>query len=113
MTTVVPGPDACPASGPADCSHHGYITEKGKYLNRMRRIEGQVRGVGRMVEEERYCVDILVQIDALNKALKSVALGLVDDHLRHCVLEAATAGGPEAQDKITEASEAIARLVRS
>ena len=94
-------------------SHHGYITDKDKYLNRLRRIEGQVRGLQRMVEDEKYCIDILTQISAMTKALESVALGLLDDHLAHCVVDAAAAGGPEADQKIKEASAAIARLVRS
>lgn len=92
---------------------HGYIGDKAKYLNRLKRIEGQARGISRMVDEERYCIDILTQIDALTKALKGVALGLLDDHLRHCVLDAATTGGKAAEARITEASDAIARLVRS
>jgi DNA-binding FrmR family transcriptional regulator len=96
----------------ADHSHHGYITDKDKYLNRLRRIEGQARGIHKMVEDEKYCIDILTQISALTSALEAVALGLLDDHLRHCVVDAAKAGGPEAEAKITEASQAIARLVR-
>jgi DNA-binding FrmR family transcriptional regulator len=93
-------------------SPHGYITEKDKYLNRLRRIEGQARGIHKMVEDEKYCIDILTQISALTSALEAVALGLLDDHLRHCVVDAARAGGTEAEAKITEASQAIARLVR-
>jgi CsoR family transcriptional regulator, copper-sensing transcriptional repressor len=80
-------------------------------LKRLRRIEGQVRGISRMVAEDKYCIDILTQISAASKALQSVALGLLDEHLANCVLEAARAGG--AGEKIGEASEAIARLVRS
>ncbi|MCH9668651.1 MAG: metal-sensitive transcriptional regulator [Actinomycetia bacterium] len=102
--------DHCHGSGSA---HHAYITDKDKYLKRLRRIEGQARGISRMIEEERYCIDILTQADALTKALQGVALALLDDHLRHCVREAAAAGGPAADAKLTEASEAIARLVRS
>ena len=99
---------------PASCSsQHGYITDKDKYLKRMKRIRGQARGISRMIEEERYCIDILTQADALTKALQSVALALLDDLLRHCVRDAAAAGGPAADAKLTEASEAIARLVRS
>lgn len=93
--------------------HHGYITEKSKYLNRMKRIEGQVRGVSRMVDEEKYCIDILTQISALKSALDAVAVGLLDDHLRHCVVDAAHAGGAEVDEKIAEATQAITRLVRS
>lgn len=88
---------------------HGYITDKDKYLNRLKRIEGQARGISKMVDEEKYCIDILTQISAL----QAVALGLLDDHLNHCVLDAARMGGDDAQAKIKEASEAIARLVRS
>src|SRR3954447_17619008 len=94
-------------------THHGYISDKDRYLARLKRIEGQARGIHRMVEEEKYCIDILTQVSALTKALESVALGLLDDHLRHCVMDAALEGGPDAEDKLTEASEAIARLVRS
>src|SRR4051794_12502260 len=94
---------------------HSYIANntKGDYLKRLRRIEGQARGLQRMVEEEKYCIDILTQVSAMTKALQSVALGLLDDHLAHCVVDAARAGGPEAQEKVREASDAIARLVRS
>jgi CsoR family transcriptional regulator, copper-sensing transcriptional repressor len=92
---------------------HGYIHRKDEYLKRLRRIEGQARGLQRMVEDEKYCIDILTQVSAMTKALQSVALGLLDEHLNHCVAGAAAAGGPEADAKIREASEAIARLVRS
>ena len=92
---------------------HGYIHDKDDYLRRLRRIEGQARGLQRMVEEEKYCIDILTQVSAMTKALQSVALGLLDEHLSHCVVEAARAGGTEADEKVREASEAIARLVRS
>ncbi|GAB2818000.1 metal-sensitive transcriptional regulator [Alpinimonas psychrophila] len=92
---------------------HGYITDKEKYLQRLRRIEGQARGVSRMVDEEKYCIDILTQIRALTRALQVVAFGLLDDHLKHCVLDAARLDGPDAEVKIKEASDAIARLVRS
>ena len=93
--------------------HHGYISEKDGYLKRLRRIEGQARGLQRMVEEEQYCIDILTQVSAMTKALQSVALGLLDDHMAHCVADAARRGGPEADAKLREAGEAIARLVRS
>lgn len=92
---------------------HGYITEKDKYLNRMRRIEGQARGIYKMIEEEKYCIDILTQISALTSAMQVVAVGLLDEHLKHCVLDAARAGGAEAEAKIQEATAAITRLVRS
>lgn len=94
-------------------AHHGYIGEKERVLARLKRIEGQARGISRMVEEEKYCIDILTQISALTSALEAVAVGLLDDHLKHCVLDAARAGGPEAEAKLAEASAAIARLVRS
>ena len=94
-------------------SPHGYILNKDDYLKRLRRIEGQARGLQRMVEEEQYCIDILTQVSAITKALQSVSLGLLDEHLSHCVVEAAAAGGPEADAKLKEASDAIARLVRS
>ena len=91
----------------------GYHDTKDAQLNRLRRIEGQVRGLQRMVEEDQYCIDVLTQVSAATKALQAVALGLLDEHLSHCVAGAAAAGGREADEKIREASEAIARLVRS
>ncbi|HEX5534250.1 MAG TPA: metal-sensitive transcriptional regulator [Actinomycetales bacterium] len=94
-------------------SHYGYISNKDDYLKRLRRIEGQARGLQRMVEEEKYCIDILTQVSAMTKALQSVALGLMEDHLGHCVVDAAAKGGPEADVKVKEAADAIARLVRS
>ena len=94
-------------------SPHGYIAGKDDYLLRLRRIEGQARGLQRMVEEETYCIDILTQVSAMTKALQSVALGLLTDHMGHCLVDAAAAGGAEADAKVKEASEAIARLVRS
>ncbi|MFJ4044183.1 metal-sensitive transcriptional regulator [Microbacterium sp. NPDC089987] len=95
------------------CEHgeHGYITDKSRYLARLKRIEGQARGVHRMVEEEKYCIDILTQISALTSALQSVAVGLLEDHLRHCVTDAVRADS-DIEGKIREASEAIGRLVR-
>ncbi len=92
---------------------HGYITDKTRYLTRLKRIEGQVRGLHRMVDEEQYCIDILTQVSALTSALQGVALGLLDDHLKHCVVDAAKTDGPDADVKIKEASDAIARMVRS
>lgn len=91
----------------------GYITDKQSLLNRLRRIEGQVRGLQRMVDDEAYCIDILTQVSAATKALETVALTLLDEHLRHCVTDAVRAGGDEAETKLTEASAAISRLVRS
>ena len=92
---------------------HGYTENKADYIRRLRRIEGQVRGLQRMVEEDKYCIDILTQVAAATKALQSVALGLLDEHLGHCVVQAVSEGGETATDKVREASEAIARLVRS
>ncbi|MFL0514468.1 metal-sensitive transcriptional regulator [Brevibacterium luteolum] len=83
------------------------------YLKRLKRIEGQARGLQRMVEQEKYCIDILTQVSAMTKALQSVSLGLLEEHLSHCVVEAAAKGGAEADEKVKEASDAIARLVRS
>jgi DNA-binding FrmR family transcriptional regulator len=92
---------------------HGYLSRKDDYLKRLRRIEGQARGLQRMVEGEKYCIDILTQVSAMTKALQAVSLGLLEEHLRTCVVEAAKAGGREGEEKVREASEAIARLVRS
>ena len=91
----------------------GYITDKQALLNRLKRVEGQVRGLQRMVDEETYCIDILTQVSAATKALENVALSLLDQHLHHCVTDAARNGGPEADEKLAEATAAIARLVRS
>ena len=102
-----------PRCAPGTPHAHGYIQEKDAYLKRLRRIEGQVRGLQRMVEEEQYCIDILTQVSAATKALQSVALGLLEDHLASCVTAAAAAGGDEAHAKVREAADAIARLVRS
>ena len=113
--TSVDQPDAATASG--ECNHpdhqHGYIHRKDEYLKRLRRIEGQARGLQRMVEDEKYCIDILTQVSAMTKALQAVSLGLLEEHLSHCVVAAARTGGREADEKIREATEAIARLVRS
>jgi CsoR family transcriptional regulator, copper-sensing transcriptional repressor len=92
---------------------HGYSDDKEAVGKRLRRIEGQVRGLQRMVDEDRYCIDILEQVAAATRALQSVALELLDDHMAHCVADAAAAGGRQASDKLSEASAAIARLVRS
>lgn len=104
-----------PAAEQPPPHEHGYLAHQHKdaYLKRLRRIEGQARGLQRMVAEEQYCIDILTQVSAMTKALQSVALGLLDDHLAHCVVDAVREGGPEAETKLTEASDAIARLVRS
>ncbi|GAB3746419.1 metal-sensitive transcriptional regulator [Microlunatus parietis] len=92
---------------------HGYISNKDAYLKRMRRIEGQARGLQKMIDEEKYCIDILTQVSAMTSALQSVALGLLEEHLNHCVAGALENGGAEADAKVTEATQAIARLVRS
>ena len=92
---------------------HGYTEAKDDYLKRLRRIEGQVRGLQRMIEEDKYCIDILTQVSAAKSALESVAIGLLQEHLAHCVAEAMAEGGEVADAKVREASAAIARLVRS
>ncbi len=92
---------------------YGYIQNKDAHLKRLRRIEGQARGIQRMVEEEKYCIDILTQISAMTKALQAVSLALLEEHMNHCVVDAARQGDAEAQEKVHEAVEAIARLVRS
>ena len=88
----------------------GYYDSKDAHLKRLRRIEGQVRGIARMVEQDQYCIDVLTQVSAATKALQAVALGLLDEHLEHCVVQAV---GDEQQAKLKEASAAIARLVKS
>ena len=99
--------------GPYSWIMRGYTQDKDAYLKRLRRIEGQVRGLQRMVESDIYCIDVLTQVSAVTRALQAVALGLLEDHLSHCVAQAIEVGGPEATEKVKEASEAIARLVRS
>ncbi len=91
----------------------GYSGHRDEVQRRLRRVEGQVRGIQRMVDDDSYCIDVLTQISAATRALQSVALELLDDHLGHCVREAIADGGPEAEEKVAEASAAIARLVRS
>ena len=92
---------------------YGYTENKDAYVKRLRRIEGQVRGLQRMVEEDKYCIDILTQVSAVTRALQSVAIGLLEEHLGHCVAGAVAEGGDDASAKVKEASDAIARLVRS
>ncbi|KJK52074.1 transcriptional regulator [Lentzea aerocolonigenes] len=92
---------------------HGYAENKDAHLRRLRRIEGQVRGLQRMIENDEYCIDVLTQISAATRALQAVSLGLLDEHLKHCVSQAISEGGTAADAKIAEASDAIARLVRS
>ncbi|WP_044087295.1 metal-sensitive transcriptional regulator [Bifidobacterium bombi] len=93
--------------------HHGYAKDKKRLITRMRRIEGQVHAITRMIETDTYCIDILTQISASNSALKSVALLLLEDHLDTCVASAAAEGGPVADEKMDEAIAAITRLVKS
>jgi DNA-binding FrmR family transcriptional regulator len=92
---------------------HGYHKQKGEHLKRLRRIEGQVRGLQRLVDEDVYCIDILTQVSASTKALQSFALQLLEEHLRHCVADAAVKGGKEVDAKVEEATKAIARLLRT
>ena len=92
----------------------GYSMDRDEYLARLRRIEGQVRGIQRLVDEDTYCIDVLTQISAVTKALQGVAVGLLDEHVRHCVADAAAAGDSDRADEmVTEAVAAIQRLVRS
>ncbi|MFH9353933.1 metal-sensitive transcriptional regulator [Kitasatospora sp. NPDC017646] len=113
-----PGTD--PQAGtPATAAHgsghgpHGYSAQKDAHLKRLRRIEGQIRGLQRMVDEDVYCIDVLTQVSASTKALQSFALSLLEEHLRHCVAAAAEQGGVELDAKVAEASAAIGRLLRS
>lgn len=92
---------------------HGYAADKDAYVKRLRRVEGQVRGLQRMIEEDMYCIDILTQVSAVTKALQSVAVGLLDQHLHHCVTNAATNDPEHADDMVGEATKAIERLLRS
>ena len=91
----------------------GYAADKDAVLKRLRRIEGQVRGIAGMVEDERYCIAVLDQVSAVTRAIQGVALVLLDEHLAHCVADAVQVGGEEKEAKLAEASAAIARLVRS
>ena len=91
----------------------GYSDDKAAVQKRLRRIEGQVRGIQRMVDDDSYCIDVLTQISAVTSALQAVALNLLDGHLTHCVAEALAGGGADADAKVAEASAAIARLVKS
>jgi len=91
----------------------GVSTARGHQLKRLRRIEGQVRAIARMVEKDQYCIDILTQVSAASRALQSVALALLDEHINHCLVDAARAGDEERQVRLKKASDAIARLVRS
>ncbi|MBO0865878.1 MAG: metal-sensitive transcriptional regulator [Mycobacterium sp.] len=102
-----------PSAGGVVESAHGYSSQKENYAKRLRRIEGQVRGIAKMIDEDKYCIDVLTQISAVNSALRSVALNLLNEHLGHCVSRAMADGGSEADEKLAEAYAAIARLVRS
>ncbi|MFJ4439678.1 metal-sensitive transcriptional regulator [Streptomyces sp. NPDC088923] len=108
------GPDTAGAEAQA-AGHavHGYHDHKQEHLKRLRRIEGQIRGLQRMVEEDQYCIDILTQVSASTKALQSFALQLLEEHLRHCVADAAVRGGDEVEEKVAEATRAIARMLRT
>lgn len=92
---------------------HGYASRKDELLVRLRRIEGQVRGLQRMIEEDRYCIDVLTQVSSVTRALQGVAVGMLDDHVRHCVRDAIGQGAEEADAKVDEALAAIGRLIRS
>ncbi|WP_182049337.1 metal-sensitive transcriptional regulator [Changpingibacter yushuensis] len=94
-------------------SHHGYIGDKKRYLQRMKRIEGLARGIANMIDEEHYCIHILTQVSALTRSLQGVATGLLDDYLKHCVLDAAKLSDEAAHEKIQEATAAVNRLIRS
>lgn len=100
-------------AGEVERAMHGYTQDKDNYLKRLARIEGQVRGLARMIEEDKYCIDILTQVSAVTKGLQAVSLRLLDEHLKHCVAEALAEGGENADEKVKEASDAIARLVKS
>ncbi len=120
VTAVPPGgtlvdvhTTATPNSAPESAIPPGYAETKAHHLARIRRVEGQVRGIARMVEQDTYCIDVLTQVAAATRALQAVSLKLLDEHLAHCVTGAVAAGGEEAEAKLAEASAAIARLVRS
>ncbi|MHA7142447.1 MULTISPECIES: metal-sensitive transcriptional regulator [unclassified Arthrobacter] len=116
--TEVPAPESTVADQPVTAGAvHGYSPDKAAYLRRLKRIEGQVRGIARMVDEDQYCIDILTQVAAVNSAMHAVSLGLLQNHLQHCVVtaaqEAKTTGSSEAVDaKVKEATQAISRLLR-
>ncbi|MGW6564225.1 metal-sensitive transcriptional regulator [Streptomyces sp. NPDC054975] len=112
---VTPETSAPTAAPTTDHDHgvHGYHKQKDEHLKRLRRIEGQIRGLQRMVDEDTYCIDILTQVSASTKALQSFALQLLEEHLRHCVADAATKGGDEIDAKVEEATKAIARMLRT
>jgi len=111
VTEHAPGGHGTPGHG----THgpHGYSPQKDAYLARMRRIEGQVRGIERMIASDTYCIDVLTQVSAVTRALQSVSLGLLEDHLNHCVVNAAKSSDEEGREKVAEATAAIARLWKS
>lgn len=113
MTTQPAHSDTCLDGEGACHTSHGYMSDKARYLARLKRIEGQVRGLHRMVDDEKYCIDILTQVAAATSALQGVAVALLEDHMRHCVAEAAQQGGAEADAKMKEATDAVVRLLRS
>jgi DNA-binding FrmR family transcriptional regulator len=106
------GCEANAGAGDGAGESHGYSAEKKRYLARLKRIEGQVRGLHRMVDEDNYCIDVLTQVSAVQSALKGVALALLDDHMQHCVLHAAQQGEEEAMEKLDEVSAAVGRLLK-
>ncbi|WP_082043614.1 metal-sensitive transcriptional regulator [Mobilicoccus massiliensis] len=106
VQTTAPDAESAPAAP-------GYHDQKAAHLARLKRIEGQVRGIAKMIEDDRYCIDILTQVSAATSALKSVSLGLLDEHMAHCVVAAAREGGAEQETKLREVSDAVTRLVRS
>lgn len=114
MTEPLAPETSAAAGSTADGAHgyHGYIQEKERFKARLKRIEGQVRGIHRMIDEEQYCIDILTQVSAANSALRNVALGLLDDHMRHCVKNAVIEGEEAADVKFKEVADAIARFAR-
>lgn len=117
MTTTeaagLPVPEDTATQDDHDHGVHGYHHQKEEHLKRLRRIEGQIRGLQRMVDEDVYCIDILTQVSASTKALQSFALQLLEEHLRHCVASAAVKGGDEIDAKVEEATKAIARMMRT
>lgn len=107
------GAGSVPGASRHDGPVAGYEMEKEQIAKRLARIEGQVRGIAKMVDEDRYCIDVLDQVAAVTSALQQVALGLVHDHLHHCVAQAMVEGGPDATAKLDEATAAVARLIKS
>lgn len=108
-----PGTSIPETSTPETPTPPGYSASRDNHLRRLRRIEGQTRGLQRMIENDEYCIDVLTQISAVTSALKSLSLSLLDEHLGHCVAHAVQEGGEQAELKLAEANAAIARLVRS